>query len=415
MPRYSRRERAENLDQILSAGSPERYSGRPRKASPMTRILCIGDSHFGVRAREEQCLAVHEWFADLVHEERPDLVLHSGDVFDAWSRPEDRMHVADLLTRIAEVAPVVIAKGGGVHDRKDDAAIMTRLRTTYPVVVEQAADIHLLGDVLVATMAWPDPSWLAASTGASGEALDQLARDKLRDILRGLGARVDGEKPSVFLAHLLVDGSRVSNGQELVGAALNVGLADLALVGADAYVLGHVHLPQEWDIDGAPCIYTGSPFAKTWGEVEEKSVALLEWTDGERFTVERIPTPSPAMQHLNAEWNGTEVDLDNGSGLADWAVRGDECRLRYRCPADCREQARRSAEALRTELLETWGAHSVKIEEVVDIETRARAPEVAQARTLPDQLQEYWRSVGFDPGERRQALLQKLSGLELCG
>jgi DNA repair exonuclease SbcCD nuclease subunit len=397
----------------------------------MTRILCIGDSHFGVRAREEQCLAVHNWFADLVHDERPDLVLHSGDVFDAWSRPEDRMYVADLLTWMAEVCPIVIAKGGGVHDRKDDAAIMTKLRTKHTVVVEQAAGVHTYGGVIVAAMAWPEPVWLAAQTGTSGEELDQQAREALRACLTGLGAELREFAtglPRLFVAHMLVDGSRVSNGQELIGAALNVGLADLALVGADAYVLGHIHLPQQWDIDdgrrspGAPCLYTGSPFAKTWGETEPKSVTLLEW-NGERFDVERIPTPASRMIHIEAEWCEDHICLPSNvvvaAGLSNPLlhfheridVNGAEVRLRYRTPSDRRDEARRAAEQRRDEILEA-GAISVKLEPEIHVETRARAPEVAQARTLPDQLQEYWRATGFEPGERREALLSKLWELE---
>jgi DNA repair exonuclease SbcCD nuclease subunit len=216
----------------------------------------------------------------------------------------------------------------------------------------------------------------------------------------------------VFLAHLLIDGSRVANGQELVGLALNVGLADLAMVGAHAYVLGHIHLPQQWDIAGAPCFYTGSPFAKTWGETEQKSVTLLTW-NGTGFDVERIPTPSAPLIHLEASWNGAGIELDNGGGLADWAVGGAEVRVRYSVPSDQREPARLAAERLRDELLNTWGAVSVKLEPVVSVEQRARVPEVATARTLADQLQAYWGSVGFEPGDRRDLLLSKLSQLEV--
>lgn len=376
----------------------------------MTRILCLGDSHFGVRARAEQCHAVHDWFAELVHSDKPDLVLHSGDVFDALSRPDDRRIVADWLTRIAEVCPVVIAKGGGIHDRKDDAAIMARLRTKHPVIVQQQVGIHRVAGVTVAALGWPETAWLAAATNTGGVDLDNLVREALRNLLRGLGAKRD-ESPTVFLSHLLVDGSRVSEAQELVGAALNVGLADLALARADAYVLGHVHLPQLWCIDGNPCFYTGSPFPKTWGETEQKSIALLlieQTGPGQIGTdVERIPTPAAPLVHFETTWT------DDGLAAIDKAdARGAECRLRYQFPADHRAAAERQAAEIRDDLLGQWGAESVKLEPVVTVETRTRLPEVAQARTLPDQLEAYWRSVGFDPGQRRAGMLAKLRELE---
>lgn len=377
----------------------------------MTRILALGDSHFGVRSREEQCLSVHDWFADLVHEVKPDLVLHSGDVFDAWSRPEDRIGVADVLTRIADVCPVVIAKGGGVHDRRDDAAIMSRLRTKHTVAVEQAAGIHCFAGCIVAAMSWPEPAWLAAQSGATGEDLDQRAREALRDVFRGLGAALRaGARPEkvVFVGHLLVDGSNVSNGQELVGLALNVGLADLALVGADAYVLGHVHMPQQWDIDGAPCLYTGSPYAKTWGEIEQKSVVLLEWRDG-RFGVERIPTPSAPLVHLEAKWDGAMFE---GLYPAEAEHEGAEVRFRYHVAADQREAAARAAEQFRNELL-SFNVRSVKLEPVVAVEQRARVPELSAATTLQAQLDSYWRATGFEPGDRAESLIAKVAELEV--
>lgn len=387
------------------------------------RILALGDSHFGVRARAQQCAAAHETIAEIVRDRRPDLVVHSGDVFDALSRPDDRKLVADWITRVAETCPVVIAKGGGVHDRVDDAAIMSRLRTKHPVIVEQRAGVHDIAGVRVAALAWPETAWLAAATETSGGTLDELAREQIRHLLRGLGAQLEGHAPSLFLSHLLVDGSRVSNGQELVGLALNVGLSDLALARADAYVLGHVHLAQRWDVDGAPAFYTGSPFAKNWGETDQKSVVLLEWHAEAgrwgRFAIERISTGAPPLVHLEAAWDGSELvlaeppqDPDADTWTEPPGLTGAEVRLRYSFPGDVREQAARAAAELADVLRDRRGAASVALEPIVEVVTRARAPEVAAARTLADQLVAYWRSVEFDPAERRSSLLAKLAELE---
>ena len=136
--------------------------------------------------------------------------------------------------------------------------------------------------------------------------------------------------PRIVLGHLQCDGARTSTGQELVGGAITVGLADLSLARADAVVLGHVHLPQRWDINGCPVIYTGSPFHKDFGESEEKSVALIELSrlDGAWCaSVTQIPTPCRRMVKMEATWqDGEFVDKSPGDALS--AVRNADVRFR---------------------------------------------------------------------------------------
>lgn len=60
------------------------------------------------------------------------------------------------------------------------------------------------------------------------------------------------------------------------------------------------------------------------------------------------------------------------------------------------------------------GAVSVVLEPEVIVEQRARAfaQEVARAPTLEDKVEALWRSKGFDPGDRREPLMAKLSLLQ---
>jgi hypothetical protein len=55
----------------------------------------------------------------------------------------------------------------------------------------------------------------------------------------------------------------------------------------------------------------------------------------------------------------------------------------------------------------------VRIEEQVDSPTRARAPEVGRAATLPDKLAVHWKATDREPTEATRArLLAKLTELE---
>jgi predicted phosphodiesterase len=379
----------------------------------MTRILCSADHHFSTGNRWESCLAVHRWIVDLVRELKPDLFVTAGDIYDRASNPIEREAVAEFLQDVAEVCPVLGVKGN--HDRPLDIELMNRLKSEHRIHLAETPQVSEVAGVAVALCPWPEPAWLAARSGESGQALDALARDQLRAVLLGLGQMLESHSgPKLAVGHWMIDGAEASTGQPLIGMPLNVGLSDLALLGADAIVAGHIHRGpgNQWDIEGKPVLYAGSPHACNWGETEEKSVVLLEWRDG-RFAVERILTPSAPLMHLDADLcdDGT-LELDCGHGFADYAVGGAECRLRYKVAADKREIGQRAAEKLRDELITTWGALSVKLEPVVIAETRARAPAVAEARTLADQLEAYWGSVGFDAGDRRAQLLSKLHELE---
>jgi len=365
----------------------------------MHKIIASGDHHFAEGARFEECVRVHTWIAELVEEERPDAFLSAGDLYDRASTPVEREAVADWLTRIAEVCPVVIVRGN--HDKHRDLVLLGRLRTRHPVIVEEGAAVHVVGGVAVACMAWPNTAWLARQTGQAGEARDQTARALMGDVLRGLrrGIETRGTGPSVLLTHAMIDGSETSTGQPLIGAELNVGREELGLAGADITIAGHIHKPQEWEWNGSPIVYTGSPVRTAFGEVEEKSVTVVEWGPGGQLLWRREATPARPMVQLDGRWRDGQL-----LGLEHPSLLGAEVRARYAVPADERDAARAAALAWRDRITEA-GAHSVKLEERVVATSTARLPEVATATTLADKLGLLWDSRGTVPETERRARL----------
>lgn len=366
------------------------------------RIAIIADSHFDEApgGRFEECIRIHDWIAADLEVRGVELVLHSGDVFERKSTPTERARVADWLRRVATNAPVVIVRGN--HDALGDVALFERLRTKHPVIVEEAASVRRVADVAVACIAWPRKAELLAAGG------DDPA-EALRNVLRGLGdelAQAPRNAPRILLAHAQVRGSRVSTGQPLVGCEMEIGLEDLALARADLYALGHIHLPQAWEIDGAPVVYPGSPRRTAFGETEEKGYVLAEFDGSELVGWERVPTPCAGMELVEAEWRSVEGRLvgDMMSRLAAAASAGAEVRLRYSVDADQREPARTAASALLEQLLAD-GALTVKLEEVVRPRSTARAPEVARAVSIAEKLDALWRARADVPEPERGARL----------
>lgn len=374
------------------------------------KIAIIADSHFDQHSRFDECVRVHGWIAQDCADRGVDLVLHSGDVYERKSTPLEREAAAAWFQQLALIAPVVVVRGN--HDALDDLPLLERLETANPITVVESARVVGCPGAQVACLGWPQKASVLTAANAEGrEHGEQAAADALRMVLLGLGAQFDGRPgPRILLAHVMVRGSVTSTGQPLVGCDLELGLDDLALVGADLSALGHIHMPQQWTIAGAPVVYPGSPRRTAFGELEEKGYVVVEFDGRELVSVTRVPTPCNPMLHVTATWTAGALVLTEPQ---DYQIAfGAEIRVRYRVPSDEREAARAAAAQVRDHLLGK-GALLVKLEEEVMTTSRARSPEITAALTLDDKLAALWGAQKNAPVDtRRPRLLGKVHELE---
>lgn len=400
------------------------------------RAAVIADSHFfdAPSGRFEECIRVHNWIAQDIAARNVDAILHSGDVFERKSSPNERVVVAHWLQELAEHAPVLVVRGN--HDAPLDLSIFGRLEGKHPITVEEAVGVHGMRGLVVGAVAWPTKAsvlaTLAAGDSVAQQDTDRVAADALRNVLLWVGNEMDigveqagGDCPKILLMHAMVRGSRVSSGQPLVGCDLELGIEDLSLARADFIALGHIHMPQEWTVQSgtcnAPVVYPGSPRRTSFGETEEKGYVIVDFEGSKCVRWERIATPCAPMFLIEDEWG---VDPENNpAGARSWVVGwhgapkdsalvGAEVRFRYYVPSDMRAEARVAA-AEQEAKLRARGAIAVQVEEVVQSTATARAPEVALARTLGDKLMAYWRARMAVPVPPRDAtLLGKATELE---
>jgi DNA repair exonuclease SbcCD nuclease subunit len=387
------------------------------------KLMASGDHHFDEHSRFDECVRVHRWIADEVALRKPDVFLSGGDIYERASTPVERAAVADWLGAVAETCPVLIAKGN--HDRPWDCALLGRLRTKHPVIVEEGARVHRIGDAAIAAVAWPNKASVAAMVGGpiATEALDDVTKQALRNVLSGLGAELAAhDGPRVLLMHAMASGAVTSLGQPMIGGELALGLEDLGLARPALTVLSHIHMPQEWAWNGAPVVYCGSPIRTAFGECEEKSVLVAEFDGARLVGWERVATPARPMLLVEGEYVAEERAVSDEWGVGvDRAglhtgpvgdVAGAEIRLRYRVELDQRDAAKIAAAELRAQWIER-GAVAVKVEEEVVATTRARAPEVAKAVTIPEKLHAFWESRGVElDGTREARVLSRLAEIE---
>jgi DNA repair protein SbcD/Mre11 len=267
------------------------------------RVLHTSDWHVGRMFHGRDLLADQEavlgGLADLVTDERVDVVVVAGDLYDravpsgeavsACTRILDRIRSAgarlvitpgnhDSAPRLGAFAP--FAAAGGLHLRTGIAEL------DRPVLLE---DRH--GPVALYGIPYlePEPARHSLGIDAAGHAgvLTEAMRRIRADVARRSATR------SVVLAHAFVTGGAPSASERTIAVGGIEQVPMSVFDGVDYVALGHLHGPQRL---AEHLRYSGSPLAYSFSEARHhKSVWLVELAAHGLAEVERreLPVPRP--------------------------------------------------------------------------------------------------------------------------
>jgi exonuclease SbcD len=313
------------------------------------RLLHTSDWHLGrtvgQRPRDADFDAVLAEITTIARDTHPDLIVHSGDLFDSY-RPgaPDLARCLYVLRDLSAVAPVVVVAGN-----HDSPALLEALdfavtafgagngpggvpRLKFVARARHPRDGGILDypacggqqRIRVAALPFIHQNRFLDEFASPATAARDYARH-LRDVQaileRGL---LDGYEPGqdvlVLAAHLYVQGSTPSYTERPLE------IKDTYLTEADAlpavsYVaLGHIHRPQAITRGGVTARYAGSPLQLDFGEAgEDKSVVVVDANPGRPVSVELIPLR--AGRRL-ADFTGTLEELRaQASHIGDAFVR----------------------------------------------------------------------------------------------
>jgi exonuclease SbcD len=263
------------------------------------RLLHTSDWHLGVQThghpRTQDHDAVIAEIQTIAAGFKPDLILHTGDVWQA-SRPaeDDIQRGISALVNLGTVAPVVVVLGN--HDSRGLFTIFQTLLATVRggsrVTFVPRPRRPSAGGILEFESAAGERIRLACIPFISaGQAIDPFDEeqswtgtysDTVRDIELLLGAGLqEHSNPStdvlLFAAHLHVHGARWSqnSGEREVTVQENYATLPEHIPSVSYAAFGHIHMPQE--LPGGMGRYAGSPVQIDFGEEgQEKSVVLVE-------------------------------------------------------------------------------------------------------------------------------------------
>lgn len=278
----------------------------------MGRVLHTSDWHLGRqvgrRSRGAEFGAVLAEIIEIAADFRPDLIVHSGDVFDTW-RPglDDLMRASHALRRLGEIAPVAVVAGN--HDTPTVLSFLEFVENDIGRIAPQAARVHF------ATRAAPGDFFIAEYPTAAGELTIRLGAlpylhpnrftyefadpamdtatyaERMRAVQAEIYRRLQGGRGAsdvlVYAAHLFIEGAVPSFSEKPISITEDYAVAAGDLPDVAYGALGHIHKPQRIDRAGYPARYAGSPLQMDFGEAgDAKSVVLAEIAPGRQTRIE---------------------------------------------------------------------------------------------------------------------------------
>jgi DNA repair protein SbcD/Mre11 len=257
------------------------------------RVLHTSDWHLGRALHEESLLDdqafVLEQVVELARDERPDVLVVAGDVYDRAVPPAEAVELLDdVLTRIAELrVPVVVIAGN--HDSAERLSFASRLLAARGVHLRGALDraeqpIELAGKGFVYALPFVDPDVVRGLLGDE-EIRGHVAATE-RVVARVRADAAGRALPTVLVAHAFLQGAAQTPDSErpiVVGTAGSVPPETVA--GFDYVALGHLHAAQEV----APSIrYSGSLLKYSFSEAPHEKGAVLVEVERGRTTARTI-------------------------------------------------------------------------------------------------------------------------------
>jgi exonuclease SbcD len=267
------------------------------------------------RRRDTEAEAFLTWLAGVIRQEKVDLLLVTGDVFDnATPSARSQTLYYQFLTQASAAGCRHIIITAGNHD---SPAFLEA-----PQEILEALNIHIVGAVsegkpgatFLLTTADGEPDLIVAAVpylrdkdirrsapGASSQERSALMRDGVRSLYRDAWDAACAVQPAagpavpvIITGHLFAAGGKTIDGDgvrdQIAGFIERVG-ADIFAEDAAYVALGHLHVPQT--VAGIETIrYPGSPMPVGFGEAEQqKQVILVTTTPGMPAVVRSVPVP----------------------------------------------------------------------------------------------------------------------------
>lgn len=301
------------------------------------KILHTADWHIGKKLHKHSLypdFAIFiDWFCQLVDNEKIDVVLISGDIFDlANPSAEARQQYFDALVSLHKLGCTIIVTGGN-HDSPSMLNAPKELLKSLNVHVvgalpEKMEDclipLYKNGEIKYIVAAIPylrDSNLHTATQSSSYEERLEAMRTGIANIYKQAAETAAAkypEIPCIAMGHLFAAGVTTSESERDIQIGNNAMFNAFNFDSYFSYVaLGHIHKPQKVS-SNIPTYYSGSPLALSFSErTDNKRVLFIDTEVG--WEPKSISIPS-IRKLLLIQGNMEEIEekleaLENHTGL----------------------------------------------------------------------------------------------------
>lgn len=262
------------------------------------KFIHTADWHLGKLLKEHSMTEDQEWllnnrFLPLVDDEKPDVILLSGDVYDRSYPPEEAVELFDRMTE--EIVgkrkiPFIIISGN--HDSAERLAVASRLlkwqglyifgplTRLFPVILEDAD-----GKVAFCPLPYAEPARVRVMMNTLGlEGADQVhSYEEAETVLSRYLLSLLPAEPlrKVALAHAFAAGGTPSESERPLSIGGYDRISDSVFEEYDYTALGHLHRPQKTQKESEKIQYSGSLMRYSFDEVNQKKGVIVGELDKE--------------------------------------------------------------------------------------------------------------------------------------
>lgn len=278
------------------------------------KVLHTSDWHLGHTLynydRNSEQQAFLEQLAQIVSEERPDVMVVSGDIYH-YSTPSattQKMYTEGMLKIHAACPEMYIVVTAGNHDSSSKLEVDSSLWQHFHVKVigsieRNQEEVNLGRHIIeIADGAGRKKGYVIAVPHVYPQNFPMLDADTPREerqprffqALLDETAKSNTEKlPVVLMAHLSITGSDRTGHDESIGGIETICLQAMGR-GYDYLALGHIHCPQDIEGSNHRARYCGTPLPVSFDETYPHSVSIIE-LEGEAHEpqIKAIPIENP--------------------------------------------------------------------------------------------------------------------------
>ena len=305
------------------------------------RLLHTSDWHLGAKLgrhdRAPDHLEAIRGLLGVAESARPDLILHTGDLFDASRPPYEALQLGvRALGRLAKVAPTVVIAGN--HDSSmllrviDDLACAATPRRVWLVTTPRVLTFPEIADVAVGVACVPfippgaiaqyatdDPSRFEGNYADGVKTLNERLLDEAHQEAGARGI-------VLYAAHLHVQGARPGKSERRITVGEDYATHVEGLQRALYCAFGHIHDPQLLPGGTAQGRYAGSLIPLDFGERRQaKQAVLVTVGNGVQVDTHDLPAGRPLT-----EFAGTLAELESRAAHGGL----DGCILKARVVSD---------------------------------------------------------------------------------